>query len=642
MSCIGTAGHVDHGKSALVTALTGMDPDRLAEEKARGMTIDLGFAWLTLPSGHEVSVVDVPGHEDFIKNMLAGVGGIDMALLVVAADEGVMPQTEEHLAILDLLRVRSGVVALTKCDLVEDDWLELVREEIAERLKPTALAGAPILPCSAHTGAGLPELLAALDAALEASPNRHDVGRPRLPVDRVFTITGFGTVVTGTLQDGALRLGQEVELLPSGLRARIRGLQTHKQSVEEGQPGDRVAVNLAGLAKSDVRRGDVLTLPGRLRATSALDVRLEVLDNAPRPIPHNSSLDLFLGAAETPARVLLLETDELRPGEHGWAQLRLQRPIVAVHGDRFIVRVPSPSLTIGGGTVIEPWARRHRRRDAAVLARLELLARGEPAEVVLAALRADAAGGKRGALGFGGGSAQEIARATGLPGVEVEAVLPDLCAREQARQVGVIYYASEEWRRLSDESARLLAEHHRRFPLRPGMPREEWRSRLGLGARELDAVVVALAAEGALLEIASGGHGAYLKLTTHEPRLSPEQEHMVAEMLARFERDPFTPPTHPEVEAALGAEVSAALVEQGTLVKLGDTILLTRAAYLEALRRIIAHLQANGTLTVAEARDLLGTSRKYMLAILEHTDQQRITTRHGDDRVLGPKALKQP
>ncbi|HLJ82470.1 MAG TPA: selenocysteine-specific translation elongation factor, partial [Ktedonobacterales bacterium] len=265
MSCIGTAGHVDHGKSTLVTALTGIDPDRLAEEKARGMTIDLGFAWLTLPSGREVSIVDVPGHESFIKNMLAGVGGIDVALLVVAADEGVMPQTDEHLAILDLLRVRSGVVALTKRDLVDDEWLELVRDEVAERLKPTTLAGAPIIACSTVTRAGLPELLAALDAALDASPGRRDLGRPRLPVDRVFTITGFGTVVTGTLQDGRLRIGQEVQILPGGRQARIRGLQAHKHPVEEGLPGGRLAVNLAGVAKSDLQRGDVLAPAGALR-----------------------------------------------------------------------------------------------------------------------------------------------------------------------------------------------------------------------------------------------------------------------------------------------------------------------------------------------------------------------------------------
>ncbi|MEO7001807.1 MAG: selenocysteine-specific translation elongation factor, partial [Ktedonobacterales bacterium] len=389
MSCIGTAGHVDHGKSTLVTALTGIDPDRLAEEKARGMTIDLGFAWITLPSGREASIVDVPGHESFIKNMLAGVGGIDVALLVIAADEGVMPQTDEHLAILDLLRVHSGVVALTKCDLVEDDWLDLVLEEVAERLKPTTLANAPLIPCSAVTREGLPELLTALDAALAASPTRRDIGRPRLPVDRVFTISGFGAVVTGALQDGELRVGQEVELLPSSRRARIRGLQTHKQQIEVGQPGSRIAVNLAGISKNEIARGETLAIPGHLRPTTAVDVRLEVIASAPRPIQHNALLDLYVGAAETPARVILLDANELQPGASGWAQLRLAHPLTATRGDRFILRVPSPSLTIGGGQIVEAHTRRHKRHDTAVLARLDLLSRGDPADVILATLRGE-------------------------------------------------------------------------------------------------------------------------------------------------------------------------------------------------------------------------------------------------------------
>jgi selenocysteine-specific elongation factor len=645
MSCIGTAGHVDHGKSTLVTALTGIDPDRLAEEKARGMTIDLGFAWLTLPSGREVSVVDVPGHESFIKNMLAGVGGIDVALLVVAADEGVMPQTEEHLAILDLLRVRSGVVALTKADLVEDDWLELVREDVAERLHTTTLAQAPIIACSAVTRAGLPDLLAALDAALDASPSRRDLGRPLLPVDRVFTITGFGTVVTGTLQDGRLRLGQEVELLPAGRRARIRGLQAHKQVVEEGLPGGRLAVNLVGVAKSDVARGEVLALPGALRPTYAMDVRLEALAGASRPIAHNAELDVYLGAAEVPARVVLLEGDELSPGASGWAQLRLARPLVAARGDRFIVRVPSPSQTIGGGAIVEPWARRHKRRDHAVLARLELLARGDPEEVVLAGLRPEgrsAAASKGKAAGYGGREPAELARALGLPAAEVVAALAALVAREMVVRVGTYVYAGSEWRRLRDDAGRLLGDYHHVYPLRVGMPREEWRSRLGLSPRASAEVSTVLAAAGDLAESGGGsgvaGRGAYVRLPSHEPRFTPEQERAVAALLERFQAEPFAPPTRQEVEQEVGPEVAAALIERGTLVKVSETILLDERAYREALRRVVGHLHIHQRLTVAEARDLLGTTRKYMLAIFEHFDERRITRRDGDDRVLGPGA----
>jgi selenocysteine-specific elongation factor len=647
MSCIGTAGHVDHGKSALVTALTGMDPDRLAEEKARGMTIDLGFAWLTLPSGRAASIVDVPGHEGFIKNMLAGVGGIDVALLVVAADEGIMPQTEEHLAILDLLRVRSGVVALTKSDLVESDWLDLVREEVAERLRSTTLASAPIIPCSAVTGAGLQDILAALDAALDAQSARselRDIGRPRLPIDRIFTITGFGVVVTGTLQHGTLHVGQEVEIQPSGLRGRIRGLQTHKQSVTEGTPGARLAVNIAGIEKSALNRGDVVTLPSQFRPTVAMDAQIEMLSSAARPLAHNVTLDLYLGAAEAPARVLLLDRDEIRPGETGWAQLRLARPLVAAWSDRFILRTPSPSATIGGGSVVEPWARRHKRRDMATRARLEALARGNPEEVALAALLPVERTGARMA-GFGGREAAEIARATGLGAQDLATALAALVERRQVIQVGQFYYATARWERLRAASAALLGAYHQQHPLRRGLPREEWRARLGLGPREAQEVISALLtrgelAEGVVTERSEQGRSALLRLPDHTPRFTPEQERAVASLLRAFHAQPFSPPTRAEAEQVIGVEAVVALIERGDLLRMNAEILLERAAYQEAARRIVAHLRAHGRISVAEGRDLLATSRKYMLAIFERLDEQRITIRDGEERILGSGAAQ--
>src|SRR5712691_850457 len=371
MSCIGTAGHVDHGKSTLVKALTGIDPDRLAEEKERGMTIDLGFAWLSLPGGSEARIVDVPGHENFIKNMLAGVGGIDAALLVVAADESVMPQTREHLAILDLLRVPRGVVALTKADLVDEEWLELVREEITECLKPTTLAGATILPVSAYSGQGLPQLLQELDRILDEAEERENIGRPRLPIDRVFTMTGFGTVVTGTLLDGICKVGQEVEVLPQGVKTRVRSLQTHKKQVEIAQPGSRVAINLAGVARSDMQRGNVVALQGQLRPTMLFDARLTLLADAGRPLTHNMLVDCYCGSQEIAGRVRLLEGDEILPGKSAWVQIRLSEPAVVARRDRFILRIPSPSMTIGGGEVIDVHARYHRRFQQSILAALE-------------------------------------------------------------------------------------------------------------------------------------------------------------------------------------------------------------------------------------------------------------------------------
>ena len=364
VSCIGTAGHIDHGKSTLVKVLTGIDPDRLAEEKERGMTIDLGFAWLKLPGGREVSIVDVPGHEGFIKNMLAGVGGIDAALLVVAADEGVMPQTREHLAILDLLRVPRGIVALTKADLVDEEWLGLVREEVQEYLAPTTLSDAAIIPVSAYTKQGIPELIAELERLLSEAEERQNIARPRLPVDRVFTMTGFGTVVTGTLLDGSLKVGQEVEILPQGLHSRIRSLQTHKQQVEMARPGSRVAINLASVARSDLERGSVVALPGQLRTTMLFDAHIQLLAEAERPLGHNTEVDCYTGAQEIPARVRLLDRDELQPGESAWAQVRLSRPAVVARRDRFILRIPSPSSTIGGGEVVDIHPRYHRRFPA--------------------------------------------------------------------------------------------------------------------------------------------------------------------------------------------------------------------------------------------------------------------------------------
>ena len=384
MYVIGTAGHVDHGKSALVRALTGIDPDRLREEKERGLTIDLGFAWLKLPSGREVSIVDVPGHERFIRNMLAGVGGIDLAMLVVAADEGVMPQTREHLAIIDLLRIDRGLVVVTKSDLVDEDWMELVTSDIMDSLKGTTLQDARMVSVSSVTGEGLPELLGALDSVLDGVEEKDDNGHPRLPIDRAFTISGFGTVVTGTLVGGRLSVGDEVELAPGGQRGRVRGIQTHKQSVKSGMPGSRVAANLSGIGHESIARGQILTDRGWLKESEAMDVRLRVVQDSPVAVKHRASVTLHLGTSETLARVRLLDEQELGPGESGWAQMHLQYPIAAVKGDLFVIR--SHQGTLGGGEVIETLARRHKRFSEPVVERLSVLAEGRPEEVLLKAL----------------------------------------------------------------------------------------------------------------------------------------------------------------------------------------------------------------------------------------------------------------
>ncbi len=630
MRVIGTAGHVDHGKSSLVRALTGIDPDRLREEKEREMTIDLGFAWLTLPGGEPVGIVDVPGHKDFIENMLAGVGGIDAALFVVAADEGVMPQTREHLAILDLLQVSSGVVALTKVDLVEDEeWLELVTAEVAETLDGTCLSDAPIVPVSARTDLGLDELLAALEGVLAASQPRRDRGRPRLPVDRVFTISGFGTVVTGTLLDGSLSVGQEVEIQPRALRARVRGLQTHKQKIERAVPGSRVAVNLSGVSKEDLQRGDVVTTPGWLRDTVLVDVRLEYLADNPHPLRHNQQVKFFSGAAEVLAHVRLLADEVLLPGQTGWAQLRLAQPLALVKEDRFIVRLPSPSMTVGGGVVVDPYpGRRHRRFRPQVIERLETLARGAPPEIALQTLE------RRGPL-----TGRELAQASGLGGELGEALTALLASGQavilaEAQEIlaggrDQIFASRSSWSALTEQVERELQAYHDAYPLRPGMPREALRGRLRLQARLFNAAMARAVAEGRVSDA-----GATVRLPTHAVRFSPAQQGQVDALLARFRDNPYSPPSVKESLAAVGEEVLAALLAQRQLVQVSDDVLFLAETYDELVARIRAHIQARGNITVAEVRDLFATSRKYALGLLEHLDATGVTKRVGDERVL--------
>lgn len=662
MSCIGTAGHIDHGKSTLVEALTGIDPDRLAEEKARGMTIDLGFAWLTLPDGREVSIVDVPGHEGFIKNMLAGVGGIDAALLVVAADEGVMPQTREHLAILDLLRVSRGVVALTKADLVDEEWLELVRDEVAEQLKPTTLAGARILPVSAYTRQGVPELLAELARVLDETEERRDSMRPRLPIDRVFTMTGFGTVVTGTLLDGSLKPGDEVEILPRGLRTRIRTLQTHRQQVERARPGSRVAINLAGVARTDLKRGDVVTLPGQFQSTLLFDARIQLLPDVAHALAHNTQVDFYTGSQEVPARVRLLDGENLQPGQQAWAQLRLERPTVVARRDRFILRIPSPSMTIGGGEVVDVHPRYHRRHQPGLIQALETLEQGTPEELVLAALQArressppkKASGssisvtGKASAAskllyGLSGYELGEIARRSNLAQDVTLQTLETLLQERRVRKTGSWWFAQSLWDVLSTESVRLVGDYHRQYPLRGGISKEEWRTRLGLSPRMAADVFPALLEEGVLVPAptrnrVSGTPGDLIRLPDFIPTFTARQQQQVEQLLRTFRANPYTPPGLPEAEAEVGSEIVGALLEQGILVKLGganDAVLFLRETYDEAVARLIAYLHEHETITAAAARDLLGTTRKYVLPFLEHLDERHITRRRGDQRVLG-------
>ena len=636
MRIVGTAGHVDHGKSTLVRALTGIDPDRLKEEKARGMTIDLGFAWfdLPLPGGavEPIGVVDVPGHIDFIKNMLAGVGGIDAALLVIAADEGVMPQTREHLAILDLLAVPSALVVMTKIDLVDDsEWLDLVELDISELLHGTQFAAAPVVRVSPMTGAGVETLRGALSDLLADLTPRRDRARPRLPIDRIFSLSGFGTIVTGTLSDGTFAVGDAVEVLPGKRSARIRGLQTHKQQVDTGKPGSRLAMNLTGVGVEDLRRGNVVVKPNSIEATQLVDVSVRLLPGTAKPLRHNARVDFFAGAAEAPAVVRLLGADELKDGESGWLQLRLAEPVVAAAGDRFILRQPSPSETLGGGVVLDSHPRRRWRRfDDRVIERLKLLARGAPDEVILDAL---------GSRPFQ--TAEDLAGTSGL-GVDVvgealAALLEADAVVASAMSPEPLYMTRAQREQVVESLVRALRSYHAEHPLRRAMPRGELRSRLqesigqAIGVRLFNALAEIAATAG---NVKADENGVWL--SGHAVRLTSEQQERTERTLQTLADSGYAPPNAQDILLMLGGDerLMEMLVEQGRLVSLGGGVIYRSEEFEAMLAGICVYISEHGSMTLAEARDHFGVSRRYVQALLEEADARRITRREGDTRVL--------
>ena len=633
MSVISTAGHVDHGKSTLVEALTGMHPDRLVEEREREMTIDLGFAWMSFPEIGEIGIVDVPGHRDFIGNMLAGVGNVASVLLVVAADEGIMPQTEEHLAILDLLQVGNGVVALTKTDLVDSsEWVQLVVEEVIQRLEITSLASASVIPVSALEGTGMTELMQALAECLSAPHIWLDVSQPRLPVDRVFTVAGFGTVVTGTLLEGRLSIGQEVEIMPGNVRARIRGLQTHKNSLDVAVPGTRVAINLSGVSKDELHRGAVIVQPGSMRDTRMIDVSCRMLSDAHNSIPlrHNENVKLFLGTAEVMARVRGIGARQLLPGDNGWLQLELFESVACLRGDRFVLRRPSPGATIAGGVVLDPQPHgRHRLQEPLVLQRLRTLAGGSPADILLQALDTS-----------GVVACKEAVTKSGLDDRQAEAALKELRIAADLVVFGkptsdlvpsstTLVANRSNWERLSKETHDFVAQYHRLYPLRAGMQREELKSRLGLSIVAFNALIKQLISEGMLV-----GNGATLYLPDHQVVFDDGAQQSVNSLISWFHNDLYNTPSRKKAVAMVGEEVLVALLERRTLVAVTDEVLFLTATYEEMEAQVQEKIAVSGSVTVAGVRDLFKTSRKYAIALLEHMDKKGITLRKGDERVL--------
>jgi selenocysteine-specific elongation factor len=623
MYVIGTAGHVDHGKSTLIKALTGINPDRLAEEQERQMTIDLGFAWYILPSGEEIGIVDVPGHRDFIENMLAGVGGVDAILFVVAADEGIMPQSREHLNIVKLLGIEKGIIVLTKIDLVQDaDWLELVEADVRDLVKNSFLENAPILRVSAIKGDGLDVLSLAIDKLLEQTTKKAIGSVPRLPIDRVFSLKGFGTVVTGTLIGASFSVGDQVVILPSGIQSRIRGLQTHKRKQEIASPGNRTAVNLIGVEVKDIVRGDVLCLPNSIKPSHMLDISVDLLPDFPDSLKHDDEVKVFTGTTQKIARVRVLGGNEIAPGKTGFAQLMLVGEVVVQEGDRLILRRPSPPATIGGGIVISASpAKRYKRFVPEILERLEVHASGSIAERVFMAVAdlriSDIAG---------------IAGKSMLPESELLPIIHDLT---KSGSLVVLddaerkwYLASDEWEKTRQTAINLVKDFHLSNPLKRGVESTLVQNGLRFEKRIAKSVIRALISDKILESDLQ-----FIKLPSFSITLTKDQQKKVDALISLFASTGTQPPSVKEAVDQGGEDLFQYLVESGTFTLISPTVVFLARTLEEIIQKTNEMLSEKQKITVADFRDYFNTSRKYAVSLLEYMDGQKITIRDGDFRM---------
>ncbi|MGO8945274.1 MAG: selenocysteine-specific translation elongation factor [Syntrophobacteraceae bacterium] len=630
---LGTAGHIDHGKTSLIKALTGIDTDRLKEEKLRGITIELGFAHMDMPGGERLGIVDVPGHEKFVKHMVAGATGIDLVALVIAADEGVMPQTREHMEICELLRVKKGLVVLTKIDLVNDsDWLEMVREDIVEFLKTTFLEGCEIIAVSAVTGQGLEELKKSLARLFAEVEPKSSEGPFRLAIDRVFTMRGFGTVITGTSISGRLQIGDPVVIYPNGLKSKVRGIQTHGNDVQEVLPGQRTAVNLQGMERALIERGDVLASVGALSASHMIDIQLELLKSAPRPLKHRAKIRFHTGTAEHLATMILLDRQELKPGEKTFAQIRLDQPTAVLRGDRFVLRSYSPVLTIGGGTVLHPLPRKHKgsaKREA--VKALEKLFKSPEPDIILWHLQ-DA--------GWAGLGEVELRIRTNVPQKFLEKTLQQFTSARK-----VVLYDKENRKLIHPDALEemkssvtsILADYHSRFPLKPGMSKEEIPALL---SKPIDSKLYNFV----LRQLAEAGQVAqemeWVRLTTHKVALSKDEDTIRQKIEKAFLESGLQPPFFREVASGLPGtskqhqEVLEWMLAKGTLLKTKEEIYFHAAAMAELQNRLVTWLKEHGEITTTQFKEMTGVSRKYTIPLLEYFDAQKVTIRVGEVRKL--------
>ena len=629
---IGTAGHIDHGKTALVKALTGRDTDRLKEEQQRGISIELGFAPLMLPQGQSAAIVDVPGHERFIRHMLAGAFGIDMVLLVIAADEGVMPQTREHMDILELLGIDKGVVVLTKKDLVDEEWLMIMEEELKEYLANSPLKNAPILAVSAFSGDGIPELLTMIEMVAEELTEKNSLAYARLPIDRVFTLSGFGTVVTGTLWSGAIHVGETLELMPVQLPVKIRTLQVHNEKVDTAFAGQRVAVNLQGMDRSEIKRGYLLASPGYLSPSYRVDAKLRLLSSSPRQLHNWSRVRFHLGTDESMGRVILLDRDELLPGEEGYVQIAMEKPVVAYKGDAFVLRYYSPVTTIGGGTIIDPVAPKQKRFRDEVLAAMALKEESSLYDLLLRELeQAD----------WRPLSPEELAKATGSDVDAIEEALEQLYSDDLIVDLsgrGEQLISRLGLLAIRDLLGTVIERQQQQYPLRYTFPREELRSRYyqSLNSKTFH-LIIKFMEEAGLLQ----SQNSSLRLPTSAPQIDQPHQTQLTELRGRLEAEQarFSPPSPEELAKALQIEEPELLellaywTDQGVFLHVSDKVWFSTAAVQEARQRLEEHFSRESELSMAQARDLLGSSRKYVLPLIEYFDRSHFTRRVGDVRV---------
>jgi len=616
---IGTAGHVDHGKTTLVKAITGMETDRLSEEKNRGLSIDLGFAWVELQNGLNVSFIDVPGHKKFISNMLAGAGAIDLALIVIAADESVMPQTLEHFQILNLLGIKKSMIVLTKCDLVDEQWLDLVKLDVKKMLKESPLADSKIFPVSTTNNKGIEGLIKEIGNILESSDSKIDIDKPRLWVDRAFSKSGFGTVITGTLLDGNLTVGQDIELVLSGQTSRVRGLQVHNEVVDLAKPGERVAVNLSNVDHNQIQRGDVLSKSGLLKQAFIVDAKLHVLHTYPNTIKNNMSVNIHTGTNECIAKIRLIESSDLSSGDTGYVQLKFDRPLVVSRGDHFVIR--TNMFTLGGGVILDLNPKRHKRGDAKIIQRLGLISEGSIDDIVKVILE------DNGPLEI-----EEIEKQLKIGILNLKKRLDsminngDLILIEDGAPVGkTIVVTAVGWEKYTNNILELLEQYHSKFPIRVGIARAELRQELDLTPKLFNSIIGKLK-----FDCVVEDSNKFVSKFGYKPVLTKQQSETINSYLSELKQKGYSPSTDIKIED----DILVLLENQNRVVRISDSIVYHYDVYKEMVQRIQSHLESFKEISVAEVRDMFKASRKYALALMEYLDARQVTKRIGDKRIL--------